>query len=202
MNNGQANAHVDIFATHFYGTQRNGMDFPALEKDPREIWMTEVYVPNSNSDADTWPEAVEVAVNIHNGLVVGNLNAYVWWYIRRSYGPMKENGNISKRGYMMAHFSKYVRPGAVRIDATESPTDGVYISAFKNTDGTIVIVTVNNGNNSYAQKYNINGKTVQSVKRFMTTAGENLALTENLQLTGNGFYAQTNSKTVSTFVVS
>ena len=103
---------------------------------------------------------------------------------------------------MMAHFSKYVRPGAVRIDATESPTNGVYISAYKNTDGTIVIVTVNNGNSSYAQKYNINGKTVQSVKRFMTTAGENLALTENLQLTGNGFYAQTNSKTVSTFVVS
>ena len=97
LSNGQANANVDIFATHFYGTPRSWMDFPALENDPREIWMTEVYVPNSNSDADTWPEAVEVAVNIHNGLVVGNLNAYVWWYIRRSYGPMKENGNISKR---------------------------------------------------------------------------------------------------------
>jgi len=202
LSNGQANANVDIFATHFYGTPRSWMDFPALENDPREIWITEVYVPNSNSDADTWPEAVEVAVNIHNGLVVGNLNAYVWWYIRRSYGPMKENGNISKRGYMMAQYSKYVRPGAVRIDATESPTDGVYISAYKNTDGTIVIVTVNNGNNSYAQKYNINGKTIKSVKRFMTTAGENLAVTENMPLTGNGFYAQTNSKTVSTFVIS
>ena len=102
----------------------------------------------------------------------------------------------------MAHFSKYVRPGAVRIDATESPTNGVYISAYKNTDGTIVIVTVNNGNNSYAQKYNINGKTIQSVKRYMTSAGENLALTENMALTGNGFFAQTNSKTVSTFIIS
>ena len=53
LGNAQANANVDVFATHFYGTQRSQMDFPALENDPREIWMTEVYVPNSSSDADT-----------------------------------------------------------------------------------------------------------------------------------------------------
>ena len=202
LNNAQANANVDVFATHFYGTQRSQMDFPALENDPREIWMTEVYVPNSSSDADTWPEAVEVAVNMHNGLVVGSMNAYIWWYIRRSYGPMKDNGNISKRGYMMAHFSKYVRPGAVRIDATESPENGVYISAYKNTDGTIIIVAVNNGSNSYSQLFNINGLTITKVDRYKTTQVTNLALTQNLQLTGNGFYAYIDSKSVSTYVVS
>ncbi len=202
LNNAQANANVDVFATHFYGTQRSQMDFPALENDPREIWMTEVYVPNSSSDADTWPEAVEVAVNMHNGLVVGSMNAYIWWYIRRSYGPMKDNGNISKRGYMMAHFSKYVRPGAVRIDATESPENGVYISAYKNTDGTIIIVAVNNGSNSYSQLYNINGLTITKVDRYKTTQGVNLEETKNLELTGNGFYAYLESKSVSTYVVS
>ena len=202
LNNAQANANVDVFATHFYGTQRSQMDFPALENDPREIWMTEVYVPNSSSDADTWPEAVEVAVNMHNGLVVGSMNAYIWWYIRRSYGPMKDNGNISKRGYMMAHFSKYVRPGAVRIDATESPENGVYISAYKNTDGTIIIVAVNNGSNSYSQLYNINGLTITKVDRYKTSQGVNLEETKNLELTGNGFYAYLESKSVSTYVVS
>ena len=202
LNNAQANANVDVFATHFYGTQRSQMDFPALENDPREIWMTEVYVPNSSSDADTWPEAVEVAVNMHNGLVVGSMNAYIWWYIRRSYGPMKDNGNISKRGYMMAHFSKYVRPGAVRIDATESPENGVYISAYKNKDGTVVIVAINNGNKSYSQFYKLNGKTIKRVDRYKTTQVTNLALTQNLQLTGNGFYAYIDSKSVSTYVVS
>ena len=202
LNNAQANANVDVFATHFYGTQRSQMDFPALENDPREIWMTEVYVPHSSSDADTWPEAVEVAVNMHNGLVVGSMNAYIWWYIRRSYGPMKDNGNISKRGYMMAHFSKYVRPGAVRIDATESPENGVYISAYKNTDGTIIIVAVNNGSNSYSQLFNINGLTITKVDRYKTTQGVNLEETKNLELTGNGFYAYLESKSVSTYVVS
>lgn len=202
LNNAQANANVDVFATHFYGTQRSQMDFPALENDPREIWMTEVYVPNSNSDADTWPEAVEVAVNMHNGLVVGSMNAYIWWYIRRSYGPMKDNGNISKRGYMMAHFSKYIRPGAVRIDATESPENGVYISAYKNTDGTIIIVAVNNGSTSYSQLYKINGQTIKNVNRYKTSQGVNLEETKNLELTDNGFFAYLESKSVSTYVVS
>ena len=202
LKNSKANANIALFGTHFYGTQRNQMDFPALENDSRDLWMTEVYVPNSNSDADTWPEAVEVAVNIHNALVVGGMNAYVWWYIRRSYGPMKDNGNISKRGYMMAHFSKYVRPGAVRVDCTESPTNGVYISAYLNTDGTLAIVAINNGNNSYAQKYNIKGKNIKSVTRYQTTGSENIAVTKNMENSDNGFFAQLNSKSVSTFVVS
>ena len=64
-----ANIAIAIFGTHFYGTQRNQMDFPALENDPRDIWMTEVYIPNSSSDADIRLEAIEVAVNIHNDLL-------------------------------------------------------------------------------------------------------------------------------------
>ena len=53
LNNPQAMANCDLFGTHFYGTQRSWMDFPALENSGKEIWMTEVYVPNSSSDADT-----------------------------------------------------------------------------------------------------------------------------------------------------
>ena len=139
---------------------------------------------------------------MHNGLVVGGMSAYIWWYIRRSYGPMKENGNISKRGYMMAQFSKYIRPGAVRIDATEQPDNGVYVSAYKNTDGTVIIVAVNNGSNSYAQKFDVKGKTISSVTRYKTTQGANLAETKNMELTDNGFFAQLDSKSVSTFIIS
>ena len=166
--------------------------------------MTEVYVPNSSSPADTWPEAMEVAFNIHNALVVGSMNAYVWWYIRRSYGPMKEDGKISKRGYMMAQFSKYVRPGAIRVFVDESPTDGVYISAYKNKygDKSLIIIAINNGNNSYAQRFNFNGMNIKRVDRYRTSQGENLAVTQNMAITDKGFWAQLNSKTVSTFVVT
>ena len=102
----------------------------------------------------------------------------------------------------MAQFSKYVRPDAVRIGCTESPTNGVYISAYLNADGTIIIVAVNNGSESYSQKYNIKGKTIKSVNRYRTSANENLGETKNLELTDNGFWAFLDAKTVSTFVIS
>ncbi|MBR3422033.1 MAG: endo-xylanase, partial [Ruminococcus sp.] len=59
LNDSKAMANCDMFGTHFYGTQRSAMDFPALENCGKEIWMTEVYVPNSDANsADRWPEGV------------------------------------------------------------------------------------------------------------------------------------------------
>ena len=51
LNNAKAMANCDLFGTHFYGTQRAWMDFPELENCGKEIWMTEVYGPNSDADS-------------------------------------------------------------------------------------------------------------------------------------------------------
>ena len=202
--NPQASANIDLYGTHFYGTPREWMDFPALENSGKEIWMTEVYVPDSHADsADLWPDAIDVSKNIHNGVVVGNLNAYVWWYIRRSYGLLKENGEISKRGYCMAQYSKFVRPGDVRIDATESPEKDVYVSAYKNSKGQVTVVAVNDSNNGYAQQFSLaKGESITDVDRWRTSSSENIALTENLEYTGSSFWAQLPAKSVSTFVIT
>lgn len=203
LNNSTAKNNIGVWGTHFYGTPRSWMDFSALENSGKPIWMTEVYVPNSTSDADTWPEALDVATNIHNGLHEANLSAYVWWYIRRSYSPIKENGKISKRGYCMAQFSKFVRPGDVRIDATEQPESGVYVSAYKDGDGKVKIVAVNTNSSGYSQQFSLGGKTITDVDRWRTSENENLAKTNNLDITdGTSFWTQLPAKSVSTFVVT
>lgn len=202
LNNQQAKNNIDLFGTHFYGTQRNQMDFSALENSGKDIWMTEVYVPDSNSDADTWPQAIQVAENIHNGLVVGNMNAYVWWYIRRSYGPMKENGNISKRGYMMAQYSKWVRPGDVRIDATEQPNNNILVSAYKHSDKQITVVAVNKGSSEVSQQFSVDGRTITNVDRYRTTGSENIARTQNMEHETSSYWASLPGNSVSTFVIS
>lgn len=204
LNNSKAMANCDLFGTHFYGTQRSQMDFPALENCGKEIWMTEVYVPNSHADSNNiWDQAIQVSENIHNGLVVGNMSAYVWWYIRRSYGPMSEDGTISKRGYNMAHYSKWVRPGDIRIEATEQPASGVLVSAYKNDNKQVTIVAINKGTEGYAQEFTIgSGEKIIDVDRWRTTANENLALTENLENDGSSFFAQLPASSVTTFVVS
>ncbi len=203
LNNQKAMANCDLFGTHFYGTTRDWMDFPALENCGKEIWMTEVYVPNSEANSnERWPEALDVAENIHNGMVVGNMSAYVWWYIRRNYGPMNENGTISKRGYMMAQYSKYVRPGDVRIDVTESPADNVLVSAYKGADNQVTIVAINKGTTGYSQNFVFSGGGITDVDRYRTTGSENLVATNNLENDGESFWAQLPAQSVSTFVVT
>ncbi len=204
MANSKAFANCDVFGTHMYGTQRAWMDYPELENCGKEIWMTEVYVPNSDADsANRWPESLQVSENIHNALVVGNMSAYTWWYIRRSYGLMTEDGKISKRGYNMAQYSKWVRPGDKRIEVTEQPADNVLVSAYKNNNKQVTIVAINKGTETYTQSFSIgSGEKIVDVDRYRTSANENLALTENLENNGSGFYASLPSNSVSTFVVS
>jgi O-glycosyl hydrolase len=201
IQNSKAMANCDLFGTHFYGTQRSGMDYPTVENSGKEIWMTEVYVPNSNANsANNWPEAVQVAENIHNGLVVGNMSAYVWWYIRRSYSLLTEDGKPSKRGYMMAQYSKWVRPGYRRTEVTEQPQNNILVSAYKGDSNKVVIVAVNKGSTEVNQAFSISGQTLKNVDRYRTTGQENLAATLGMSCSGGGFNAQLPANSVSTFV--
>ena len=203
LDNPKAMANCDLFGTHMYGTARDWMDFPDLENSGKEIWMTEVYVPNSDADsANRYPEAIQVAENIHNAMVVGNMSAYTWWYIRRSYGLMTEDGKISKRGYCMAQYSKYVRPGDVRIDATEQPQKDVFVSAYKGDDNQVTIVAVNKNDKEYTQNFKIDNEKISDVDRYRTSASENIAPTLNMEFNGDNFYSQLPANSVSTFVVT
>ena len=54
-----------------------------------------------------------------------------------------DNYWICPEYYIEGQFSKFVRPGAVRIDSNYGSKDTVTNVAFKNTDGTIVTVVIN-----------------------------------------------------------
>lgn len=201
LNDSQALANVDIMGTHLYGTQYKNFAWPLFQQKGagKQLWMTEVYYPNSDANsADRWPEALGVSEHIHNAMI-NNMQTYVWWYIRRSYSPMKEDGTISKRGYCMAQYSKFIRRGYRRVAATANPNNGVYVSAYTG-DGKAVIVAINKGSSSISQKFTVNGQSISSVDRYRTSSNENLAKTSNLSLTDNGFWAYMPANSVSTFV--
>ena len=114
---------------------------------------------------------------------------------------MKENGNISKWGYMMAQYSKFVRPGDVRIDATEQPTQNVFVSAYKNDADQVTIVAVNKTTSEYNQSFSMgSGESISGVTRYRSSGSENLAKSE-ISFNGTGFAAQLPAQSVSTFVV-
>lgn len=204
LNDPQALRNMDILGAHLYGTQISQLPYPLFKQKGagKELWMTEVYYPNSNSNsADRWPEALGVSEHIHHSLVEGDFQAYVWWYIRRSYGPMKEDGMISKRGYNMAHFSKFVRPGYVRIDATKSPESNVFVSAYKGNNQ-VVIVAINKNNAGVNQHFVVQNGSVSQASRWVTSASSNLQPGTDITISGNQFWAHLPAQSVTTFVIT
>lgn len=204
LNDEDALSKIDVFGTHFYGTRKSDMAYPLFEEKGagKELWMTEVYVPDSETDADVWPQAIEVAVNMHDGLVTGNIQAYVWWYIRRFYGPMKEDGSISKRGYMMAHYSKFVRPDYIRVGATKSSGYDTLFSAYKG-DGKVIIVAINKSYGSAGETFDLSGAgKFDYIEAYTTDIDSNLERTGNIAFDGETFSYVLPASSVTTFVVS
>jgi glucuronoarabinoxylan endo-1,4-beta-xylanase len=205
LNDAAALANVDIIGAHLYGTQYSNFPYPLFKQKGagKELWMTEVYYPNSNANSgDAWPEALDVGEHIHHAMVDAEFQAYVWWYLRRSYGPMREDGQISKRGAMMAHFARFVRPGYVRIDATANPASNVYVSAYKNGD-TVVIVAVNKNTSSVSQQFTLANTTASgAVSNWLTDASRNVAPQNALTMSNGSLTVTLPARSVMTFVAS
>lgn len=72
--------------------------------------------------------------------------------------------------YYIGHFSKFIRPGARRINAS-SNRSGLLTTAFKNTDGSIAVVVMNGGDEKIDYQVYMNGKAAetQSLPHSMTT---------------------------------
>ena len=59
--------------------------------------------------------------------------------------PEKDEVYFTPLYYTMAHFSKYIRPGAVKIGTTQED-ESLMVTAAKNPDGTIAVVILNQTN--------------------------------------------------------
>lgn len=204
LNDPKALANIDILGTHTYGTQVSAFSYPLFDQKAapagKERWMTEHYTESSN-DADLWPMALDVGTDIHNTMVEGQFSAYVWWFIRRKYSPMKEDGNISKRGFCFAQYSKFVRPGAKRVDATKSPTSGVSVSAYKKADS-VVVVVVNKNTSASSLKISIPGITSTGYSKYTTSSSKSLKDDGTGALANGAFTASVDAQSVTTFLLT
>src|SRR5699024_2479791 len=179
LNNPQATENLEIVGGHIYG---GGLEpYPLSEEKGKEVWMTEHYTTSDRS-ANLWPDALEVGNEIHQ-VMNANMNAYIWWYIVRYYGPIgdgEENttkGAITTRGYVMSHFSRFIRPGYHRIAADENPKGELYVSAYYGDDTTVVVV-VNMGSYDLEQQFILENsdRTISFMTPYVTSKTQNVAL--------------------------
>lgn len=202
LNDPEALANLDILGAHLYGTSFDHFSYPLFKEKGagKELWMTEVFYPNSDmTSGDRWPEALDVAHHIHHAMADGEFQTYVWWYIRRGYSPIKEDGTISKRGYSMAHYSKFIRPGYVRVEATKNPGPEVYVSSYKG-DNKVVMVAVNKGNSAVNHNFVLQNGSASTVSSWVTDSSRNLAAGAPTHVSNNSFTAELPAQSVTTFV--
>lgn len=201
LNDPAALANVDILGAHLYGTPTSDLAYPLFVQKGagKELWMTEVYHPNSSDSADLWPQSLATGEGMHNALLYGRFQAYVWWYIRRSYGPMREDGQISKRGANMAHFSKWVRPGYWRVTATANPESNVFVTAFTN-GSKLVIVAINKTSAGVYLPVSVEGAGSGAFSTWVTDANRTLAPYNRVVMTNGAFNTELPAQSIRTFV--
>lgn len=165
LNDPGAVANLDLLGTHIYG---GGIVENATAKTlNKEVWMTEHLDTNIYYTAN-----INTAVEIHNCLTQANFNAYIWWYGKRFYGPIGQDGLVTTRGYVISHFSRFIRPGAVRIGTGANTRSEVLVSAYINS-GKKVIVAINTGLNNVNQQFTLQGGGIGNILPYTTTGSRN-----------------------------
>jgi glucuronoarabinoxylan endo-1,4-beta-xylanase len=145
-----ANRYVSIISSHGYTAPPNS---PLPAADGKPIWETEwstfsafdpAWDDNSGDSGFSW------AQRIYTGLTAANLNAFLYWWGVNGYstdneGLIQLNGSTitpAKRLWAFANYSRFVRPGAVRIGASSNDSN-LEVTAFSNHNGSLAIVVLN-----------------------------------------------------------
>ena len=210
LNDSLAAAHTDIIGGHTYG---GGLGpYPLARDMGKEVWMTEHYTDSQHS-ANLWPLALDVGEDIQRTML-SNMSAYVWWYIVRYYGPIAdgeasaafpdesfgERGEVTKRGYVMSQFARFVRPGYVRVHTGPAgPFSRVSTTAYTG-DGKLVIVAVNASVSAQDVTLVLEGSTAGSFHRFVTSETQNVEPLDDVLVADGGLAVTLGPKSVTTFV--
>jgi O-glycosyl hydrolase len=214
-----ARADTATFTSHGYTEAPNsalsGWTKPAWETE----WSTfQTWDPSwdNGSTANTNPtgdSGIAWAQAIYNGLVNSNLGAFLYWWGSTTpsangdnEGLVEINGstvNTSGRLWAFANYSRYVHPGAVRIGATSS-NSSVPITAFKNTDGTVAIVALNNSSSADTINYSLAGGlgSTGTATPYLTNTSNNVAQQSAVSVSNGAFSASIPARSLVTYVVS
>jgi glucuronoarabinoxylan endo-1,4-beta-xylanase len=191
LNDATAAANIDYIGLHLYGatmkTYTNAID------KKKKIWMTEYYLdPEDIGTQMTMGQSIMDCLN--NGM-----NAYIWWYLRMpNCNLVNSDGTIQNKGYIMGQFSKYVRPGYVRVSATYQPQSGVSIVAFKGTKN--VIIALNQNTSAKSQTFNLSNGTFANAHRYTTSDSKKIKDDGTVAVANNSFTVSLDAQSLTTFV--
>ena len=206
LNDPNAVNHIGIIAGHLYGTSPSF--YTNAENKGKEVWETEHYLTPSGAQPAIG-DALAAAEEVHNSMTVGSYNAYLWWWVAdwnpgsgvTNYGLVDTNNNPTYYGYALAQFSKFVRPGSVRVSATASPSSGVFVSAYKGVTNS-AIVAINSNGSAASLPVTLQNLSVGSVTPYQTTSAGGLSQQSAVPVVNGSFTYTLPAQSIVTFVTS
>jgi glucuronoarabinoxylan endo-1,4-beta-xylanase len=191
LNDATAVSNIAYIGLHLYGATMKSYT-NALNKG-KKLWMTEYYL-----NPDDMGTCLTIGKQILD-CMYNNMSAYVWWYLRLGgCNIITSSGSILKKGYTIGQFSKFIRPGYHRVDATYQPQTGVSVVAFNGAQ--TVVVAVNQNTSSKSQTFTFQNGTVATVAKYTTSSSKSLSNDGNVAVSGNSFTTTLDAQSITTFV--
>lgn len=199
-----AREYVGALAYHLYGgSNANKTAMMQLGQQYNvPVWMTEYSRPN----AFDWGNLIHDVIANYNVSAVdhmwgffGNQESNGTQYISLNFSGTNYTGyTINKHYYVTGQYSRYVKQGSQRIDATSSNTN-VRVTAFKNgADFTVTVI--NNHSNPQSVDFAINGmNNLATLKAIRTSQTENWAILPDITVANDSFTATLAPNSITTF---
>lgn len=125
--------------------------------DLNGAWQGAWFSNGGAGDGQTW------ASNIYTAVVNANASGYLYWIGAQTGSTNSkliriggDNVTPSKRLWAFGQWSRFVRPGAVRVAVQGAPS-GIRTSAFQNTDGSVAVQFINSGGSATNVQVKVGG---------------------------------------------
>jgi len=200
-------AAIRFVATHGYNGSPHA--YAAPTEHGKEFWQTEVSEDDGPAGDTGMESGSRLGILIHDDLTRGNVNAWhYWWLLPRtdvqtvSNSALVQDGVLTRRAYVLGNFSRFVRPGSVRVEtAPAAPGNNVHVSAYRSSDaGELVIVAVNASAVDVEQAFELDGVGVAELTPWLTSEDAALEPGEPVAVEGATFQYTLPTRSVTTFV--
>ncbi|KAF7320778.1 Glycoside hydrolase [Mycena chlorophos] len=205
---------LGVVTSHSYTSSPGGVG--SVINTTLPVWETEYADLSDNLVPDYWHnsggagEGLTWANHIYLGIVNSRLSAYLYWIgvepgTTDSALILTSGTTItaSTRLWAFAQWSRYVRPGAVRLGTSIASSGNLLFSAFKNTDGSYSTQVINNGGSASTVSFTASGFTITSASAVASTqsSGGNLTALA-VTLSGGAASASVPAYSMVTFVLN
>ncbi len=192
---------VTIIATHDYdnasSTSMTRPAPPAGANLTHHLWQTEI---TYNSTGAGITPALDIARGIYAAVSSGGVNGWLYWWTQSLMDGGSDN-SPPKRVFGLGNFSKFVRPGYVRVGISGVPSSVQMVPFLNPADGTVVIVALNSGSSVQQVSFFVSGSAwPATVTPYVTSASSNLAAGPTISVSDGRFSATVAGQSVTTFV--